>query len=39
MLKVDNISFQYIKEKEILKNLSFSLNPGEHLCVMGESGS
>ena len=39
MLKVDNISFQYIKEKEILKNLSFSLNAGEHLCVMGESGS
>ena len=39
MLKVANISFQYIKEKEILKNLSFSLNPGEHLCVMGESGS
>ncbi len=39
MLKVNDISFQYNKEKEVLKNLSFSLDAGEHLCVMGESGS
>tara|TARA_R110000787_G_scaffold199216_2_gene310270 strand:- start:11365 stop:12300 length:936 start_codon:yes stop_codon:yes gene_type:complete len=39
MLKVDNISFQYHKKKEVLKNLSFSLEAGQHLCVMGESGS
>ncbi len=39
MLNVNNISFQYSKEKEILKELSFSLDAGQHLCIMGESGS
>lgn len=39
MLKVNNISFGYIPKKEILRDISFQLNPGEHLCVMGESGS
>ena len=39
MLKVNTISFQYNKEKEVLKNISFQLSAGEHLCVMGESGS
>jgi ABC-type Fe3+/spermidine/putrescine transport system ATPase subunit len=39
MLQVNNISFEYSKEKEILKNISFQLAEGEHLCVMGESGS
>ena len=39
MLQVNNISFQYRKKKDVLKNLSFSLDAGEHLCVMGESGS
>jgi len=39
MLKVNNISFQYTQEKKVLKNLSFSLDAGKHLCIMGESGS
>ena len=39
MLQVNNISFEYSKEKEVLKDLSFQLSAGEHLCVMGESGS
>lgn len=39
MLQVNNISFEYHKEKEVLKDLSFQLPAGEHLCVMGESGS
>ena len=39
MLQVNNISFEYSKEKEVLKNISFQLSAGEHLCVMGESGS
>ncbi len=39
MLKVNNISFEYSDEKEILQNVSFQLAPGEHLCIMGESGS
>jgi len=39
MLQVNNISFKYTHEKEVLKNLSFTLGAGLHLCVMGESGS
>ncbi|MEO9571001.1 MAG: ABC transporter ATP-binding protein [Polaribacter sp.] len=38
MLKVNNISFQYHKKKSILNDFNFSLQEGEHLCVMGESG-
>jgi ABC-type Fe3+/spermidine/putrescine transport system ATPase subunit len=39
MLHVNDISFQYNTQKKILKNLSFTLDAGQHLCVMGESGS
>ena len=39
MLKVSNISFQYAPKKEILSAISFTLEEGQHLCVMGESGS
>lgn len=39
MLKVHQIEFSYQKKSKILNNLSFGLQPGEHLCVMGESGS
>lgn len=38
MLQVNNISFSYSEEKKTLQNISFSLNKGEHLCIMGESG-
>lgn len=38
MLKVNNISFAYGTEGSVLKNMSFTLNKGEHLCVMGASG-
>lgn len=38
MLKVNNISFSYSDENSTLKNINFSLEKGEHLCVMGESG-
>jgi len=39
MLKVSNISFQYAPKKEVLSAISFTLEEGKHLCVMGESGS
>ena len=39
MLQVNNISFAYDIEKPVLQDISFSLQKGEHLCVMGESGS
>lgn len=37
MLKVDIDSFSY-SEKVILKNIHFTLKPGEHLSILGESG-
>ncbi len=38
MLVVNNISFGYSKKKIVLNNFNFTLNEGQHLCVMGESG-
>lgn len=38
MLQVNNILFSYDENKPVLKNINFSLQKGEHLCVMGESG-
>ena len=39
MLQVNNISFNYkAPNKAVLRNISFSLEQGEHLCIMGESG-
>ena len=38
MLRVNNIAFTYNKEKPLLENINFTLEKGEHLCVMGESG-
>ncbi|QOD59754.1 ABC transporter ATP-binding protein [Polaribacter haliotis] len=38
MLKVQNISFSYSKKKPVLSDFNFTLNEGEHLCIMGESG-
>ncbi len=38
LLEVKDLSLSY-GEKEVLKNVSFSLNKGEVLCIVGESGS
>lgn len=38
MLQINNVSFSYSEEKNTLKNISFNLKKGEHLCIMGESG-
>ncbi len=38
MLSVNNLSFRYQSKKPVLKDISFQLEKGEHLCVMGESG-
>ena len=38
MLQVNNISFTYPSKEKTLENIQFSLQKGEHLCVMGESG-
>ena len=38
MLQVNNITFGYSKKKIVLNSFNFTLNEGEHLCLMGESG-
>ncbi|CAH8286831.1 ABC transporter family protein [Mariniflexile fucanivorans] len=38
MLQVNNLTFQY-KKKPILKNISFTVNTGDHFSIIGESGS
>lgn len=37
-LKVDNLTFGYIKNKTIINNLSFELIKGEKLLILGENG-
>ena len=38
MLKVKNLSYAYDPEIPVLKGISFEIDAGDHLCVMGESG-
>ena len=38
MLQVNNISFTYPSKEKTLQNINFTLQKGEHLCIMGESG-
>ncbi|WP_066222672.1 ABC transporter ATP-binding protein [Formosa haliotis] len=38
MLQVQNISFGY-DTKTVLHNISFSVEPGQHVSIIGESGS
>jgi len=39
VLQVNNISFDYkTPKKKVLRAIDFSLEKGEHLCIMGESG-
>ncbi|AMC11292.1 ABC transporter ATP-binding protein [Lutibacter profundi] len=37
MLQIDNISFGYTS-KEVLKNISFNVNNGDYIAIVGESG-
>ncbi|MGL6131448.1 MAG: ABC transporter ATP-binding protein, partial [Fusobacteriaceae bacterium] len=39
ILNVENLSFSYSEEKEILKNVSFSVNKGEILALLGNNGA
>ena len=38
MLQVNNLSFKYNESAVVLNAISFSVKPGEHVCIMGESG-
>lgn len=39
VINVDNISFSYESNQELLKNISFSLKEGEKLSILGKNGS
>ena len=38
LLMCENVSFGY-DSKEVLSDLSFSVNSGDYLCIVGENGS
>lgn len=38
LIYVDNLSIGY-KDKVVLENLSFSINKGDYLCIIGDNGS
>ena len=37
-IEFDNVSFSYSNNFQILKNISFSIFPGEHIALVGENG-
>ncbi len=37
-IKFENVSFHYKSSKEVLKNISFDIKPGEKLALVGPSG-
>ena len=38
-VKFDNVSFGYIPEEQIIQNISFDVEPGETLAIVGATGS
>jgi ABC-type transport system involved in Fe-S cluster assembly fused permease/ATPase subunit len=39
MIEFDNVCFHYQQERPILKNVSFSILPGQTLAIVGPSGA
>jgi len=37
-IEFDNVSFSYNGREQVLKNVSFSIRPGEHVAIVGPSG-
>ncbi len=38
-IRFDNVSFSYGPDRQILKNVSFTINPGQKVAVVGASGA
>ena len=38
-IELKNVSFEYKKDSQTLKNVSFSVEKGEFLCILGHNGS
>ena len=39
ILEIKNLSFEYKQNKQALNNVSFSMQKGEFLCILGHNGS
>jgi len=39
LIKIEKLSFGYLKNVEVLKNISMSVKEKEFLCIIGENGS
>ena len=39
MIKVDNISFSYDGQKDVLKDISFTIKQGQYVTILGHNGS
>ena len=38
-IEFDRVSFSYIEGEPVIRDLSFKVNPGEHLAIVGATGS
>ena len=38
ILTVENIKFSYEQDKQVLKGISFNVNSGEVVCILGANG-
>lgn len=38
-LELENVTFGYVKDKPVLKNVSFTVEPGEKIAILGATGS
>ncbi len=38
-IEVNNLSFEYSLEDKALKNISFKIEKGDFVCIIGENGS
>lgn len=39
VISVNNLSFSYTQDKKVLDDISFSINEGEYVCLIGHNGS
>jgi ATP-binding cassette subfamily B multidrug efflux pump len=38
-VEFENVNFGYAKDRSVLKNISFKVNPGEKIAILGSTGS
>lgn len=39
IVKIEDLSFGYSSQNDILKNISLEIENGEFVCIVGENGS